>query len=177
MKLLFSVVAILVFSSFSVETSFSKKEMELYNQIMNYRKKLHLSEIPLSPSLTIVAQTHVQDLDTYKIDQKKSCNLHSWSKNGNWSSCCYTEDNKQASCMWNKPAELTKYKSIGYEIAHWSSSPVTPEKALNGWKNSPGHNEVITNSGSWKNVNWQAIGIGIKNNYAVVWFGEEADVE
>ena len=143
---------------------------------MQYRKSLNLPSIPLSKSLTIVAQTHVKDLDTYKPDQKKSCNMHSWSDKGKWTSCCYTDDHKRASCMWSKPAELTNYKGVGYEIAHWSSSSVTPTGALKGWKNSKGHNEVLTNKGIWQNKEWQAIGIGIKNNYAVVWFGEEKDL-
>ena len=176
MKLFFSCVAILLFSSFSTDTLQSKKEKELYEQIMLYRHSLKLPSIPLSKSLTIVAQTHVKDLDTYKPDQKKSCNLHSWSKNGKWTSCCYTADHSKASCMWRKPSELTNYSAYGYEIAHWSSLPVTAKGALDSWKNSKGHNEVVTNKGIWQDYEWQAIGIGIKNNYAVVWFGEKKEL-
>ena len=35
--------------------------------------------------------------------------------------------------------------------------------------------EVILNQGIWKNLNWNAIGVGILNGYAVIWFGEEFD--
>lgn len=177
MKLVSAFLVISLFSSFMSNELSTKTEKELYKLIMDYRASKGLSNIPLSKSLTIVAKTHAADLDLYKMDEKKTCNMHSWSDKGKWTSCCYTDDHKRASCMWSKPSELTNYKGAGYEIAHWSSDPVTPSGALLGWQNSKGHNEVIVNKGIWKTSKWQAIGIGIKNNYAVVWFGEEADVE
>ena len=102
--------------------------------------------------------------------------MHSWSSNGPWSSCCYTSDHAQAKCIWNKPSELTSYKSNGYEISHWSSNSTNAEMALDSWKSSSGHNAVIINQGIWKNP-WNAIGIGILEGYAVVWFGNELDTE
>ena len=82
--------------------------------------------------------------------------------------------------MWDKPRELTNYQGDGYEIAFYSSFKYNSPAAfardiLDGWKKSPGHNEVIVNKGIWKNVNWQAIGIGIYGEYANVWFGKEKD--
>ena len=77
--------------------------------------------------------------------------------------------------MWNKPLELTKYPGKGYEISAWFSENITASQALDIWKNSHGHNEVITNKGIWADVEWQAIGIGIYDNYANVWFGKEYD--
>ena len=153
----------------------SQEEQKLYEKIMEYRASKGLGLIPLSGSLTIVAQTHVKDL---KINNPTNnlCNMHSWSSNGSWSSCCYTSDHKQASCMWNKPKELTSYLGSGYEIAFGSSNAkITAEDALNGWKNSSGHNAVIINQGIWANNIWKAIGIGITDGYAVVWFGEDLD--
>ena len=142
---------------------------------MEYRVSKGLGLIPLSGSLTIVAQTHVKDLKNNN-PTNNLCNMHSWSSNGSWSSCCYTSDHKQASCMWNKPKELTSYKASGYEIAYGSSNArITAEDALNGWKNSSGHNAVIINQGIWTNKLWKAIGIGITDGYAVVWFGEDLD--
>lgn len=76
--------------------------------------------------------------------------------------------------MWNKPRELTSYIGDGYEIAYWSSEGATAA-ALNGWKKSRGHNAVIINQDIWKNVQWKAIGIAIRGEYAVVWFGKELD--
>lgn len=132
-----------------------------------------LPEIPRSSALTQVARLHVRDLEENHPD-RGDCNIHSWSAHGTWTSCCYTDDHAEASCMWNKPKELTSYQGNGFEIAHWSSDGVTPEKALQGWQGSRGHNTVILNQGQWKDQ-WNAIGIGIKGNYAVVWFGTKKD--
>lgn len=148
-------------------------ETELYNLIMSYRAELELPEIPLSSSLSYVAQQHVNDLQENN-PVTSTCNLHSWSDNGNWTACCYTSDHAQASCMWDKPRELTEYTGNGYEIAYYSQANATPTGALNTWKNSPGHNNVIINAGSWT-TQWKAIGVGIRGNYAVVWFGHEDD--
>ena len=151
----------------------SNEETELYNIIMQYRYSKGLSKIPLSKSLTFVAQTHVKDLVNNKPDVG-NCNMHSWSNKGNWTPCCYTDDHARAKCMWDKPSELTSYKGNGYEISFGSSGSVTALEALNGWKSSSGHNAVIINQGIW-NRSWQAIGIGIYKGFAVVWFGNERD--
>lgn len=152
----------------------SAEEQSLFNQIMSYRKSKNLPPIPFSPLLTIVAQTHAKDLAENNPDQGR-CNLHSWSNKGNWSPCCYTDDHAKAQCMWNKPSELTTYRSNGYEISAWSSEDITASEALEMWKGSPGHHACIINSGIWKE-SWQAIGIGIYQGYALVWFGNEPDL-
>lgn len=154
----------------------SSEELKLYDIIHAYRKQKRLPKIPLSKSLTYVAQTHAKDLMENNLVTER-CNLHSWSSKGKWSSCCYTNDHKQSACMWNKPRELTSYTSDGYEIAAFSSDGITPEEALNMWKKSQGHNQVLTNAGTWKSNKWNAIGIGIYKNYAVVWFGNTVDEE
>lgn len=157
------------------------EEKQLYELIMNYRTQKHLPAIPLSSNLTVVAQTHAKDLHENRPFNKK-CNMHSWSRKGEWKACCYTSDHKNAECMWDKPRELTSYKGDGFEIAHgfanydkYQGVDVTPETALDGWKKSKGHNQVIVNLGIWKDVEWQAIGIGIYKDFAVVWFGREKD--
>lgn len=151
----------------------SSKEMKLYELIMAYRKQKGLSEIPLSKSLTFVAKTHAKDLGDNNPN-KGSCNLHSWSDKGNWKPVCYTSDHAQASLMWSKPRELTSYQGNGYEIAAQGVS--SAEAALNLWKQSDAHQAVLLNEGIWKEK-WQAIGIGMYKNYAVVWFGKEKDTE
>lgn len=150
------------------------EELKLYDLIMRYRSGRGLISIPLSPSLSHVAQVHARDL-TDNMPAKGNCNMHSWSDRGAWTACCYTSDHRQASCMWNKPRELTSYPGNGYEISHgaWGAA-VSAETALRGWKSSPGHNAVIINEGMWSR-SWKAIGIGIYGNYAVVWFGHEDD--
>ncbi|MBW6490639.1 MAG: hypothetical protein K0B15_05515 [Lentimicrobium sp.] len=157
------------------------KTEELMAQALNqYRKKQGLKPIPLSASLSWVARTHAADLlENYKYGT--SCNLHSWSDNKYWSSCCYTKDHKQAACMWDKPRELTNYSGDGFEIAFYSTQEYPDaisyiEDALNGWKASRGHHDVLANQGKWKNVKWQAMGIGANEEFILVWFGEEKDL-
>jgi len=154
----------------------SVAEWDLAEKIQAYRIAKGLKPIPLSASLTLVAQQHARDLEHYKPDVGK-CNTHSWSDNGLWSSCCYTTDHARASCMWHKPKEITSYTGKGYEIAYYYSLGATPDKALNGWKNSPRHNHLLINADVWANVEWRAMGIGIYGNYATVWFGFERDKE
>lgn len=161
------------------EICLSETEMELYRIINEYRIKKGLPEVKLSASLSFVARTHAED-QTRNFKDGNRCNMHSWSNKGDWSSCCYTPDHKKAKCMWNKPRELTNYTGDGYEISFYTTYPysspeVFAKDALDGWKKSPGHNEIIVNRSIWKNVKWQAIGIGINGEYANVWFGKEED--
>ena len=165
---LFLIISLNTFSQ-----ALTDEENKLYTIVMQYRKEKGLPAIPVSKSLNIVAKTHVIDLFNNK-PTSENCNEHSWSSNGKWSSCCYTSDHAKAKCMWDKPRELTKYKGNGYEIAYWNSDEANAENALSGWKESPGHNAVIINKGVWKQQ-WNAIGIGIYRNYAVIWFGNESD--
>lgn len=140
---------------------------------MEYRKEKGLKPIPLSAGLTKVAQTHILDLNTnYDFSRLEKCNTHSWSRKGDWSSCCYTDDHKKAECMWDKPKEISGYQSRGYEIVSWEfPGEISAEVALREWKKSPGHNALLVNSGNFKQADWQAIGIGVGGNYASVWFG------
>ena len=152
------------------------EERKLYKVIMDYRKKKRLKPIPYSAKLTQVAQTHVRDLvNNFDFNQRDLCNPHSWSDTGKWSSCCYTNDHKQASCMWDKPREIAEYEGDGYEIAYYFSAGATADTALEGWQKSKGHNPLLVNTGIWRDVKWEAIGIGIYKQYAVVWFGQVED--
>lgn len=154
----------------------SVEEQKLYNLMMTYRQSHGLPAIPISAKLTRVAQLHARDLAAnYVIDPKGKCNPHSWSTKGAWTPCCYTNDHKQAECMWNKPGEIAGYMSPGYEIAYYSSGGATAEEGLVGWQRSPAHNPLIINGGVWKNATWKAIGIGFYKEYGVVWFGEMED--
>jgi hypothetical protein len=131
--------------------------------------------IPLSKSLCTVGQIHVQDLVDNAPHAPNNCNLHSWSNQGNWGACCYTDDHAQAQCMWDKPKEITVYPGNGYENAAGGGGNITPGGAVNQWKGSSAHNDVMLNNGVWANYPWGAIGAGLKDGYAVVWFGVEAD--
>lgn len=157
----------------------SPAEMELYKLINEYRAAKKLPPVPLSASLTYVAQVHARDIAINRPDKDERCNMHSWSQSKIWKGCCYTRDHKQAECMWNKPKELTGYIASGFEISAMfagSGNPKTDaQAALNLWKSSSGHNDVIINGDSWNEFNWKAIGIGIYGDYAMVWFGTAPD--
>lgn len=163
----------------SSEISLDEAEAKLAQAINSYRASKGLPAIELSASLTKVAQLHARDLsENHKLGSK--CNLHSWSKSELWSSCCYTPDHKKAACMWDKPRELTSYKGDGYEIAFYSNYPYSSiedkvKDALDGWKKSKGHHDMIINRDNWKTAKWKAMGVGIHGEYTVVWFGELSD--
>ena len=162
-------------------TCISDNEMALYNAVNQYRRQNNLMPIPLSISLTIVAQTHVRDLIENKpFDDAGKCNPHSWSDKGKWKACCYNSGS-DGECMWNKPRELTNYDSDGYEIVMHSfdeSDPyqdVSASDALQTWKESSNHNNVILNKGMWKSSEWKAMGVGIYQGFAAIWFGTAPD--
>jgi len=157
--------------------SLNNEEKKLYEIMNRYRNQKGLHAIPLSPSLTKVAQIHVRDLMSDPPTGK--CNMHSWSGGGPWSSCCYTDDHAAAQCMWDKPRELTAYTGSGFEIAYGGTPGyrANAHGALEGWKGSSGHNNVIVNRSIWKDNNWKAVGIGVYGSYAVIWFGEESDTQ
>jgi uncharacterized protein YkwD len=162
------------------EFSLNKAEETLYRMINEYRAKKGLAPVPLSRNLTYVAKLHVQDL-AENLPYNQRCNLHSWSGQGPWTACCYTEDHEQAACMWNKPGEVSNYPGFGYEIAYWTNEQLNSanfaKKALSGWQRSVPHNIVMVNQGRWKSKNWKAMGVGVYKGYATVWFGEEGDTE
>jgi len=174
------VITVLLFLSisnvYSQKTCITSEEKRLYDLVNEYRKENGLKKIPMSISLTIVAQAHVKDLQNSNPD-KGNCNLHSWSGNGKWKSCCYTDDHAKATCMWNKPSELTNYTGYGFEIACQGLDEDKALSALSLWKTSSAHNAVIINEGMWKDSDWKAVGIGIFGDYAVIWFGREADAD
>jgi uncharacterized protein YkwD len=158
----------------SKQVNLSPEERKLYLLLSQYRLQHRLPTVPLSVSLTHVAQTHVRDLNAQP--PKGKCNLHSWSGQGSWSRCCYTPDHAQAQCMWNKPKELSQYTGSGFEISTGSSSnKMNAQRALKSWKSSRLHNDVMINQGSWVDTTWNAVGIGIYQGYAVIWFGKEND--
>lgn len=158
------------------EVCLSPEEKKLYELINEYRKSKKLKAIPYSARLSKVAQAHVRDLENnYDYENRGECNPHSWSGKGGWTACCYTADHKQAQCMWDKPKEIAGYESEGFEIAYYSSAGANALDGLEGWKKSPGHNPLLINSGTWKDVEWKGIGVGIYGKYGVVWFGRAED--
>lgn len=143
--------------------------LEVIRLLNEYRAENGLPSIPASTSLCTVGATHVADSISMSQAMGSQCNLHSWKD------CCYTSDHANSACMWDKPAELTCYTGRGYENSAGGGGSMSPEQALDGWKVSAAHNEVMLNSGPWANLEWNAVGVGIGGGYAHLWFGEEAD--
>ncbi|NJR40377.1 MAG: CAP domain-containing protein [Leptolyngbyaceae cyanobacterium CSU_1_4] len=147
--------------------SLSKPEAKLANQIQQYRQENGLPAIRLSKALTLVADRHVQDL----VQNGSPNALHSWSD------APYNSSNPATyPSMWEAPQRLkTGYSGNGYEIAFWTSTnQAKPAQALGAWKGSPSHNVVILNQEIWQQP-WKAMGVGIREGYAVVWFGNQRD--
>ena len=142
------------------------EEEKLYRLINDYRAQNKLPPIPRSPALNLVANRHVHDL---------ASNLRKLTHS--WSNCPYNaSDRATYPCMWEAPKRLhTNYPGMSYENAHFKSGGATAETALSSWQNSDAHKAVILSQGVWHDYNWQAIGIGIYQDYAVIWLGKEAD--
>ncbi len=160
------------------------EEAELVRLVNEYRGQNGLASVPASKSLTEVAHWHVLDLhennpDSGTDSRGLACNMHSWSdqRPDLWSAVCYTSDHYYASGMWDKPEEITEgvYYWTGYENAYGTSGQATAQAALDGWKSSPGHNAVILEEGIWDGKNWPAMGVGIYEHHAVLWFGDGTD--
>jgi hypothetical protein len=147
--------------------------LELIAVVNEYRIANDLPAIPASSSLCTVAGAHTRDLEMNRPHDSPGCNLHSWSDRGSWSACCYTADHAEAQCMWDKPRELTVYTGDGYEIVYSGSS--SPEAALDWWRGSPAHHDVILSRGIWASTPWRAVGADVYSGYSVVWFGHATD--
>jgi uncharacterized protein YkwD len=162
-----------------LQSPLTEKEKQLADLVNQYRTQSGLSSLPVTNSLTKVARAHVTDLNTNHPDTETygtgNCNRHSWSDHGTWTPVCYT-GSKEASLMWSKPREITEsYEGNGYEIANWNSREATPSAAMDEWKGSSQHSDTILQRGIFSGIVWKAMGVSIDGNYAVVWFGQDAD--
>ncbi|VYU21960.1 N-acetylmuramoyl-L-alanine amidase LytC precursor [Finegoldia magna] len=170
-------------SNFDMDTPLSEKEKELVKLINDYRISLGKKPLNVSKSLTYVARTHNKDQILYfdpnwTDEQGRPANEHSWSEHGNWTPIMYNEYGSYRP-MWDKPKELTSYKSSGHEITtgypHILEAEMLPKTALDNWKNSPDHNEFIIKENILYDVyNAERImGVSIHGNYANIWFGND----
>ncbi|HEU4514648.1 MAG TPA: hypothetical protein VFR87_16185 [Nocardioidaceae bacterium] len=124
--------------------------------------------------MTAVAIAHGLDLLNHNPGAACGGNNHSWSNDGSWTPGCYVPgDQSTYGIMWKKPQEIANYSGYGYEIVAWSSSQITQQQALDLWKKSAAHNDVILNKGQWSNRVWKALGAIVNGNYACAWFGEQ----
>ncbi len=143
------------------------QESNLYQLVNQYRIQNGLPQIPLSKSLTLVANRHVRDLA-----ENIGFLAHGWSD------CRYDPNNSNTShCIRTAPQRLkTAYPGRGYENGYGSlQGNVTAVSALKSWKKGSLHDAVILNQGVWRNHPWKALGIGIYKGFSVLWFGEETE--
>lgn len=145
---------------------FSAEEADLYRFINEYRAVNGLPPIAASKSLSTVANRHVLDLEE---------NIQEITHG--WSDAEYNPaDSSTWPAMWEAPQRLgTAYQDFGFENAFFSSAGATAEGALSSWSQSGGHNAVILNQDVWADSEWNALGIGIYGDYAVMWVGESSD--
>ncbi len=163
----------------------SAAEGELARMVNEYRASLGLPALLISKSLSLVAQQHAWDSVNNQnalppAPAGKTCNLHSWSgvvnpalQQGTWTANCYTSDHANAAGMWNKPGEIAGFPGDGVENSFWSSGAATPSGALTAWKNSPGHNNVMTQQGGWGPM--ASMGVGMNGGIAHLWLSSTAD--
>lgn len=174
------VILVISFTGFSQATieniCISDNEFRLYNQINKIRIDHDEEIIPLSRSLTYIAQLHVKDLNKYHPDTS-ICNFHSWSDNGNWTACCYNSYIESEDCMLNKPKELTDYPAKGYEMVLWDKIALNPDSLYSMLREIPVPADMICNSGNYDNMSWESVGIAIEGKYASIWFGRVKDRE
>jgi hypothetical protein len=156
----------------------SLQELALWRAIMGYRAEHGLPAIPLSNALTVTAGRHALDTreNVWPEDPGHSL-LH------DWSDARYHGANGSPEAMWFAPDRLgTGYDDPGYEIAAAGAANVAD--ALEVWKDSPPHDAILTNSDTWADRTFRAIGIGVETSPGpgvfagrifYVWFGETAD--
>jgi len=173
-----STISIFSYSQKEIPKEFciSQEEFKLFNLFNDYRKTMNKPAIPLSNSLSFIADKHIKDLIQNKPDTN-TCNFHSWSNKGEWTACCFEVELKDKSCMQKKPIELSNYPGIAHEIVYWENRNATAEKAFDQWRETLASQSMIINTKDWENHQWNAIGVSIEGNFAIVWIGEDLDVE
>lgn len=162
------------FKASDKENTLNQEETLLFNLINDLRITNKLSAIPLSADLCLVAQTHINDLLVSK-PQESGCSLHSWSNAGKWSPCCHSKDPSGLQCMKSKPKEITGYTGNGFELIYWGEDMATASEATDLWKKVEASMDMLLCKGKWKTYQWKAMGVGIKEGYAILWLGDKAD--
>jgi hypothetical protein len=157
------------------EYCINAEERKLYKLIDDYRGEKNLHTIPVSRALTQLAKMHAKDIVNNR-PPKATTSIHSWTNKGKWKACDYTNDSKGMSCMTDKAAELTSYKHKAFElIAYNENGDMTADFAMKDWKNNSVYGFMLINKTGWQDKNWEAIGIAVYKNVAVVWLGENTD--
>lgn len=161
---------------------------EICNYVNIFRQENNLDSIPLSPTMTWVAETHYNNLVTNNHNVfNQTCNLHSWYRDDSLliEDCCFPQ---KTSCMAYMPRDLTinwpnPYTGNAVENAHASSGSgffggSSPYSVVESWKNSPPHRFQLLRP------NWKACGAIINTtqtgnritSIGLLWMGNAFDL-
>ncbi|HEY0427892.1 MAG TPA: CAP domain-containing protein [Pyrinomonadaceae bacterium] len=144
----------------------SPQEKELFRIVNEYRAANNLPLIPLSESLSRLANRHLLDL---------TINIKSFTHG--WSNCPYDIKNENTwNCVTESPKRLNSgYTGEGFENLYRNDGgAATPALALQAWKKSDLHNSLILNLNVFKDKKFDAFGIAIDGEYVALWFGSAA---
>ena len=151
-----------------------KNELSLVDAINKYRSQKGQGELQLSPSLSFVAHTHLNDIRLYSKDEH-GCNLNSWSDNGKWIPCCFDGKQKSLDLMTSKPSEIIGFRGKGYEIVIAAKKGISTKDLTKLWLTTKATQDFILNKGQWSNRNWQCMGVSIYNGFASIWASDMPD--
>ena len=154
--------------------SITKNELKLSDAINIFRSKHDLGELQLSPSLSFVAKTHLNDIHLNSKDEH-GCNLNSWSDKGKWIPCCFNENQKNLDMMTSKPSEIIGFRGKGFEIVIAIKKGVSTKDLTKLWLEAKSTQDFLMNKGQWSNHNWQCMGVSIYNGFASVWASDMPD--
>merc|ERR1712183_1366 len=134
------------------------------------RGRSGLSPLYCDAHMRWVANRHINDeaeAAQQNLAWGDECNGHSWLVKF---PCCYTGDHENAKCMWGKPYQLSGWDDrTGFEIT--AGGPTDATGAINQWKGSSGHYNVIMGRGSWSDL--KTVGCAHRrNNSAHCWFAK-----
>jgi len=169
-----------VFSQSKTPVSATKKysieinELKLVDAINKYRSEKGQGELQLSPSLSFVAHTHLNDIRLYNKEER-GCNMNSWSDKGKWIPCCFDGKQKNLDLMTSKPSEIIGFRGKGYEIVVAAKKGISTKDLKTIWLNSKATQDFILNKGQWSNRNWQCMGVSIYNGFASIWASDMPD--
>lgn len=184
MLLALALVATPALAQYEPAGCLSGEEQQLLELVNQYRQENGKAPIAYSQTLTLVGQSHIENFRYAQqvsgdLQADPNCNLHSWYPvpAQSYTTCCYTADHAEAACMWDKPGEISgnAYGATGFEVA--ASGYVDVQAALDGWKQSFGHNDVILSQGFWESYAWNAMGVGVDQaeGWYFLWFAAQPD--
>lgn len=145
----------------------SSQEKDLYRMVNEYRAQNNLPQIPISESLSLVANRHLLDM---------TLNLKSFSHG--WSNCAYDVNNEKTwNCVFESPKRLNSgYDGKGYEnLYRTKTGNANAALVLEAWKKSDLHNSLLLNLKAFKDIKFDAFGVAINGQYAALWFGSKAN--